>query len=225
MGLFDKFQEDIYNSAKSRFLKLKRSQKIALAVAIALAVLGYAGYSSFWKNRIPKFSDDGNDAGILVLRINGDTEDNNLQLELVSALNSELIKSPTKGRSQIKARAYDEGVSEVTDIDEAHNDARKMGKRQKAILVIWGTRAQEKKFFPRITIVEKTPRLIITTERTLQVQNISELKLPPEIVTHPIYLTHFAVAYTQYYQNKYDEAIERFETLIKSLIRRVKRVI
>src|SRR5688572_5331491 len=88
-----------------------------------------------------------NVAGILLLQIAGD-ESGSLQRHLVSSLNTELSREDT-GQT-IEVRAVPERVDESTGFTNAHHQARAVGNRFGAKLVVWGSRVGEKAFHPRI---------------------------------------------------------------------------
>ena len=54
-----------------------------------------------------------------------------------------------------------------------------------------------------------------TSERTLDVQKIDELRLPEELVDEPFYLIHFAAGYRYYDQGNYKEALPHFEAALR----------
>ena len=54
-----------------------------------------------------------------------------------------------------------------------------------------------------------------TSERTRDVQNIGELRLPEELVDEPFYLIHFAAGYSFFDQENYKEALPHFEAALQ----------
>ncbi|MCJ7777873.1 MAG: hypothetical protein MUP16_06125, partial [Sedimentisphaerales bacterium] len=180
---------------------------VAVILVFLVVVIGAILYCRFF---IPQFIFPKDVAGILVLRINGDDANNSLQRELVSNLNLELSKEAPKQR--IEVRADDTLIDEGKGLPQSKQKAKELGKKQHALLVIWGNKIAEKKtFYPHITIVNEDNKSIIAGERTLGVQNISELTLPEELVDQPIYLTHFVAGYSFYDQHQYQDAVEHFE--------------
>jgi len=151
-------------------------------------------------------------AGILILRIEGDDEKNSLQRDLVSTLNAELSQEKLVYKTEV--RTHDETVTEALGLTSGHAKAREVGKNAKALLVIWGNRVGEKKFHPRLTIVEDWTRALTVSERTLKVQNITEVSLPAELVNQPIYLTHFVAGFNSYFRENYATAITHFKAAL-----------
>jgi hypothetical protein len=49
-------------------------------------------------------------------------------------------------------------------------------------LVIWGQKIDDNRFYPRITVVNLPENLTRFGERTYEVQDISEIKLPADLV-------------------------------------------
>lgn len=155
--------------------------------------------------------------GILILRITGDTPNNSLRRDLVNTLNKELIQGVSTMNLGIEIAVHSGTIDEtlISDLKSAHDRARKIGKEQKATLVIWGARIEDKKFHPRITIVDERMRGLVDVEHTVHAQNISEIDLPPEIVDQPLYLTLFVSGCILFYREKYDEAIVCFEAALE----------
>lgn len=188
-----------------RFQGSKRLAAISISILTSIAI-GWIWFNFAWYN--PTFKNVG---GILILQIAGDTEDKSLRRELVSALNVTLNQERDLN---IEVMARNELIDEVIGIKSAHEQARKLGKEQKATLVVWGNRIGDKKFYPRITIVDERMRVFFEVERTLQVQNISELNLPPELVDQPLYLTLFVSGYVLYSRKEYDNAVKKFKAAL-----------
>ncbi len=218
MSFREKIENNIYEAARKRFQKLKRWQKIAIVWIIGLAVVGYLliryvvpPVQNWWTSRVPAFPEGV--AGILVLRIQGDDEQNSLQRDLVSTLNTELNKEAPG--QKIEVHAHNDSVTEVMGLSQAHAKARVIGKACQALLVIWGNRVGEKKFHPRLTVVEDQPRKAMAGERALEVQSLTELSLPAELVNQPIFLTHFAIGYSFYDRDDYAAALSHFEAALK----------
>lgn len=107
--------------------------------------------------------------GVLVLRIVGDS-DCSLQRELVSSLNNKL--SPATNGPPIEVWAFEDSVEESQGLMKAHDEARKIGEKSKALFVVWGSKVGETRLFPRITMVKA---IVPAGNRTLMEQNIREL--------------------------------------------------
>jgi len=186
-------------------------RQIAFAVVMTvIAVLVFAVNRLFFS---PNYTFPKDVAGILVLRIEGDDERNSLQRDLASSLNTELSKEAPE--QKIEVRAHDKIVTEGMGSSQAHAKARKIGKDSKALLVIWGNRVDQKKFHPRLTVVDDQPRTVMAGERALAAQSLSEISLPAEIVNQPIFLTHFAAGYSFYDRHNYADALMHFESSLK----------
>jgi len=151
-------------------------------------------------------------SGIPVLRIEGDTESNDLQRQLVSSLNEELARQAPG--QDMEVHACMDLVTESMGLTHAHELARNFGKKCRAPFVIWGNEVGEKKFHPRITVIESPRTRKIAAERTLDVLDITDLELPTELVTQPVYLAQFVAGYLSYERSKYAEALGYFEAMI-----------
>jgi tetratricopeptide (TPR) repeat protein len=97
----------------------------------------------------------------------------------------------------------------------AHERAREIGQPLNEKLVIWGRKIAEKKFYPRITVVNAPKAFSDISERTLDAQRIDELRLPEELVDEPFYLIHFIAAFSYFDQENYKEALSHFETALR----------
>lgn len=218
MSIREKFEDSIYEAVRKRYQKLKRWQKTAAKWLLGLTVASFLfiNYAlppirDQWASRCSPFPEGV--AGILVLRIEGDDEKNSLQRDLVSTLNTELSKEAPG--QQIEVRAYGGNVFEAAGLTHAHAEARMLGKKCKAILVVWGNRVDERKFHPRLTIVDDQHRVVMTGERALGVQSLIELSLPTELVNQPIFLTHFAIGYSFYHRKNDAVALFHFNAALK----------
>ena len=160
----------------------------------------------------------GDDSGILVLNITGDKE-GALKRDLVSTLNNELAKESSAVK--IKVRVVNEQVEESTGRQEAHAQAREIGRKYHAHVVFWGATAGEKKFFPRITLVNHTWTPWLNQDVHIEVQDINGLNLPPVLVAESVSLAHFAAGYDRYARGQYQEALNYFESALinKSLFK------
>ena len=65
-----------------------------------------------------------------------------------------------------------------------------------------------------MTVVNAPKASALTSERTHDVQNIEELRLPGELVDEPFYLVHFVAGYSYYDQANYKEAKSNFEAAL-----------
>lgn len=221
MSIREKVEDNIYEAARKCYQKLKRWQKAAIKWLIGAAVVGYLlihyvvpPVQNWWTGRVPAFPEGV--AGILVLRIQGDDDQNSLQRDLVSTLNTELNKEAPG--QKIEVRVHNEALTEAMGLSQAHAKARKIGKEGRAILVIWGNRVGAKKLHPRLTVVEEQPRKAMAGERALEVQILTELSLPAELVNQPIFLTHFAVGYSFYDRKDYAASLMHFEAALKQSV-------
>ena len=161
----------------------------------------------------PKYTFSEGVSGILVLRIKGDDDGNSFRDRLIHSLDNELAKEAPE--QTIEVHAYDELVTEDFGLKQAHERARKFGRKCKALLVIWGARSGENGFAPRITVVKRPQRRPVKTERTLEVVDITELKLPPELVSEPIILTHLVAGLVSYERSEYTAALAHFEAMLR----------
>src|SRR5262249_16149222 len=135
-----------------------------------------------------------------------------LQSDLVEKLNAELQKEQTG--QQIEVHTSREVLDENQGLGKAHERARHIGQRVNAKLVIWGYKIGEKKFYPRITIVNAPKNWEAKLERTNDAQNIAELQLPTEVVDEPFYLIHFAAGYSCYNHKNYKGALPHFKAAL-----------
>jgi hypothetical protein len=147
------------------------------------------------------------------MRIVDDDVHNSLQGELVAKLNAELQKDPAG--KQIEVHAGRKTVEESDGLVAAHGRARATGQPLNAQLVIWGRKIGDKKFYPRITVVNAPNAWSVTSERTHDVEKIDELQLPEELVDEPFYLIHFAAGYSYLNRDNYKEALPHFEVALR----------
>lgn len=219
MSISEKVEDKFFEAAYQRFKKLKRWQKTAIKWLIGLAVVCYLliryivpPIQDWWTSRVLPFPEGV--AGILVLRIEGDDEKNSLQRDLVSTLNTELSKEAPE--QKVEVHAYNQIVTETKGLSEpeAHAMAREIGKKCKALLVIWGDRIEKRKFHPRFTVVENFPPVISSGEFSLAAKEITELSVPPELIEKPVYLTHFVAGYIFYNRKDYATALAHFQTAL-----------
>jgi tetratricopeptide (TPR) repeat protein len=190
----------------------KKTLKRQLSFVVILVVLGLGTIAVHHWLFPPIHHFPQESAGILVLRITGDDEKNSAQRDLVNTLDDEL-KEATPER-KIEVRAIQKTVDVAKGLDLAHADARELGRKFNALLVVWGDLVGTSKFHPRITIVREPERQVIGGERTLAAQDISQLNLPVELVTEPVFLAQFCLGYGQYHVNNYRQAIEHFRAAI-----------
>jgi tetratricopeptide (TPR) repeat protein len=197
--------------------KTKRREKKVLNRQIGVSlVLALVAGGAIWANhsffqREPVFSKDL--TGIVVMRIVGDDALDSLRGDLVEKLNAELQKE--FARQPIEVHASREMVDENKGLAAAHKRARAIGQRLNAKLVIWGRKIGEKKFYPRITVISAPEHWSGARERTHDVQNITELQLPEELVDEPFYLIHFAAGYSYYAQENYKDALPHLEAALR----------
>jgi tetratricopeptide (TPR) repeat protein len=193
------------------FLTKTEQKKVKRIVWFSFIVAPIAGVAMFvnYRLEIAAKTFQKNQTGVLVLRIAGD-DSNSLQRDLVDSLYSELAK---KHLTNILVRASDQQLDDsILGLSIAHERARKIGKRFNAQLVVWGNRAGERKFWPRVTIVNQTNSSVLIGERELDVQEIDQLELPLELIDEPIYLATFIAGLSSYESDHYDEALEYFDS-------------
>lgn len=197
-----------FGQSKKAEQQIAKRQFRFVGLITVIGIFGIAVHHLFFE---PNYTFPNGVAGILVLRIEGDDEKNSLQRDLVSALNNRLSKETFE--QKIEVLAYNETAAENIGLSKAHVKARKIGKENKAILVIWGNRIGERKFYPRLTIVDDEPSALIKGDRLLEVQsiNINEVSLPPELVNQPVYLTYFLIGFSFFDQEDYPKALMHFE--------------
>lgn len=196
----------------------KVEQKTArrqIGFAVLIFLVGIAGIGANHLFFDSDFTFPKDVAGIWVLRIEGDDENNSLQRLLVSSLNNSIRKEVTG--QKIEIRAHNEAVSEAMGLAQAHTKAREIGKAGKAILVIWGNRVGDKTFFPRLTVVERK-QSSTSGQWTLAAQDISELALPTAQVDRPIYLKHFVTGYAFYDRDNYAAALAEFKAALNQSV-------
>jgi len=184
------------------------NRRLGVAVTLAVVAVSVIAVRRFF-NRERRFSKKLR--GILVMRIAGDDEKDSLQRELIANLNGELQKESTD--QQIEVHASREMLDESRGLADAHSRARRIGQRRKAALVIWGQKVGDKKFFPRITFITK--EWMPMSERTHEVQSITELRLPDILVDEPFYLLDLAVGVSYYRDSKYQDALPRFKAALQ----------
>jgi tetratricopeptide (TPR) repeat protein len=193
----------------------KKKQLFQRQITVAFVVVLTAGTTIAIRRRFFKrnslFTKDR--TGILVMRIAGDDSLDSLQGELIASLNANLSKEAVG--QQIEVHAGTEALDENSGVAAAHQRARAIGQSLKAQLVIWGRKIGDKKFYSRITVVETPEGWSAVSERTRDVQSITELRLPEEVVDEPFYLIQFAVGYSYYSQNNYKEALPHFRAALR----------
>jgi tetratricopeptide (TPR) repeat protein len=183
-------------------------RRLGVAITLTVAAVSIIGLRHYFNRERPF---PKNLTGILVMRIAGDDANDSLQKEIVANLNAELQVEST-GR-QIEVHASREMLDESRGLADAHSRARRIGQRRKAALVIWGQKIGDKKFFPRITVITK--EWMPMSERTHDVQSITELRLPDILVDEPFYLLNLAVGVSYYREGKYQDALPRFEAALQ----------
>lgn len=184
-------------------------KKLKRQLTMTATVIAVAGGVIWIRHLIPPRPFPQNVAGILILRIAGDDSVGSFQSRLVSSLNAELAS--IAARQRIEVWADDESVDEKRGLDESHKAARGVGEKRNALLLIWGNKVDDIRFFPRITIVRQSNKLQLIGERTLSVQDIHDVALPTETVTKPVYLAYFVSGYSLFERQDYRIALEYFE--------------
>jgi len=189
-------------------LKPNRKQLLALGAAAVLWLIGIGGHRlwEFYAARFPK-----DVAGILVPRIKGDDRGNSLQQRLVSTLDAALASEAPEVRMQV--HACDKAVVEDVGLTKAHESARKVGRKYRAMLVLWGNGDAAGRFFPRLTVVDERPPT--EQERTYGVLDIRNIELPSMLVSEPAYLAHFVAGFARYGENQYGPALAHFEAALR----------
>lgn len=186
----------------------KRNLRFGITILFLLGI----GVGILYWNKSQRFQK--NVAGILVLKINGDDRSHSLQRQLIASLNAQLASEAFGGA--IEVRAAGEVVDEGAGLSAAHRAARRIGKKQGALLVIWGDKISESQLFPRITIVKEDRNLGPSGDRTLAAQDLRDVTLPSLAIREPIYLVNFLIGYTCFNREEYDEALRHFELALKS---------
>jgi tetratricopeptide (TPR) repeat protein len=176
-------------------------QAFAVSAGLLMVVGAMALQISLF-NRDPAFSPGS--GGILVLRMRNDHQDS-LQQRLLGSLNHRLAAHPLGAR--IPVLANHAIVTEDAGEEAAHDAARAIGRDFHAALVIWGVKIDDTRFYPRITIVG-LPQGVGNVELTYEVQDVSTLKLPEQMVSEPIFLTRCALGFTVAQRGDYHRAIE-----------------
>jgi tetratricopeptide (TPR) repeat protein len=194
----------------------KEERKVVRSQIVAVLVIAVLGVSAIWAyhflfQREPVFSK--NVTGILVMRIVGDDAGDSLQGVLREKLNAELQKEPVG--QLVEVHASREMLDDNKGLAAAHGRARVIGGRLQAKLVIWGRKIGEKQFYPRLTVMAGPEDWSATRERTHDEKNITELRLPEELVDEPFYLIQFAAGYSYYYQRNYREALPHFKAALR----------
>jgi len=201
------------NKTKKAEQKIAKRQISFTVVMTVIAVLVIAVHRLFFS---PNYTFPKDVAGILVLRIEGDDENNSLQRLLVSSLNNSIRKEAAG--QKIEIRAQNEIVTETMGLPQAHTKARKIGKACKAILVIWGNRVGDKTFFPRLTVVGSKSSSFTSGQWALAAQDVTELALPSAQVDQPIYLKHFVIGYAFYNRKDYASALAQFKAALNQSV-------
>lgn len=188
------------NKREQKKLK-RRIWSIGIVVLIGALIIG--GHHLMPPKRFPS-----NVTGVLVLKIAGDN-DGSLQAQIISSLDAELAKDSINQTIQI--HGCDEEVDEKAGLEEAHKRAREIGKARQASLVVWGNKAGESRFFPRVTTVAAEAARL---DRTLTVQDIHEVNLPSQVVNQPLYLAHFISGFSFSIRSQFDAALKHFEAAL-----------
>jgi tetratricopeptide (TPR) repeat protein len=168
-----------------------------------LAIVGLLVFGIYHSTQPKPFSP--NITGVLVLRIAGDS-DGSLQTQLLSSLHAVLANE--RINETIEIRSCDKSVDEGQGLEEAHKRARAIGGKFGAELVLWGNKAGDSKFFPRITVVSSRP---IRCERTFSVQDIREVELPSQTLSQPLFLVHLLAGFSMITLDNGEFGLKHFE--------------
>jgi TolA-binding protein len=224
--------------------KLKAIKEHPIIIIIALSVsliIGIANFTdavgkikAFMKRSGPSSSisqvaqtpTPENRVGIWVARIRGDDDQFSAQRELVQNLDIYLEKDPTL-KNLVEVR---ELTQEITGTTESQREAlaNAAGEQVHAAMIILGEIVGLLKvgeFFPRITIIgsikprEPTFRLETITDilrsEELVIRLPSTSRVAPERIREPIRFARFIIAVQHYKKDRWFEAAEQFEGLIR----------
>ena len=147
--------------------------------------------------------------GILVLTIERDSL-GNLRSDLVETLNTRMDTS-----LKIDARIFNAKINLEKGESDAHNQARKIGRKQNAKLVIWGDYISNKeKLYPFITIIDNAPlKNFVDTEVEMDALFVGDFELPPIIVSKPETILTFIKGKLALQNNDYLKALEYFKKI------------
>jgi hypothetical protein len=146
--------------------------------------------------------------GILVLRLEGDPQ-GETQKRISRMLNEEL--SRTKFGPGLVVKAAKESNSEDAGLEQAHEQARRIGDKYNASIVIWGTRIGDSEFHPRVTIVRPSiPKA--GKNYTLDPVNVA---VPAGLIAQPLSVIDLLVGYNDYGKGNYVVALEHFEAVLQ----------
>ena len=151
------------------------------------------------------FPDDVN--GILVLTIDRDDHDN-LRSDLIETINRNSDPS-------LKVKARESNIKLNTELGDkaAHEQAKRVGKKYNARIVIWGKMiSDKKKFYPYISIVDDEQRNVFfkTNEINMDDLDVSEYNLPSILIDKPEAILTFITGYIAYNCRDLDKALDCF---------------
>lgn len=181
------------------------SQKLIRVIAImAIASLVIGVRELFFRSpqAFPEWKN-----GIFVARIKGDSS-NSIQQDLVTKLNAELKKEIIL--LGVEAKSLPFKITETM----GHKEARRMGKKYNAKLVIWGSRESDSEngvVRLHITVISEEYESTKVTSQPFKAQVIEEIKLPPASAKNPILLIHFILAKSYFDQYEFENAKVKFE--------------
>ena len=150
--------------------------------------------------------------GVLILRILGD-DNNSRQVDLIESIRAETRKNSTSSSVQVLASDVLLDDRKIDPVN-AHQQARSIGQRLKAQVVIWGNLVDGKKFWPHITVVNTNSPPFASFEQEMNPQNLDQFDLPKELLTEPISLSLFLEAFALYQDGQHAKALKIFESSI-----------
>ena len=169
------------------------------------------------KNRIwPRPTEPGKE-GIWIARLEKDYG-NDAQTQLSQQIES-YIKDFERLRDKVEIRDLERYI--VKDSTEkGHAEARRLGKKVNAAIVLWGkiTRVKETwTFWPRLTVVSGTE--LSRKDMGTWIEEPQSTEHPPASARESVHLAEFIVAYSYYESGRYgdkaefDEALRHFKKL------------
>lgn len=219
--------------AQSKFLRQVAAVTLVAAVAVAVIVVRQRRRSIAAQFSVGV-------TGILVLRLDGDDEKHSGQRRLVAKLDDELhnkrtdaaatprkiadlpsthphLQLPAKAATprKIEVHASEKSASLARGEDQGHDAARKIGRKARATLVLWGTISEiqnnQKEISPRLTISHS----LVSGEQPLDATMIMDVKLPRQLTNQPIAIAQFAAALAAFSQGDYPTALIGFELALQ----------
>mgnify|MGYP006284296769 CR=1 FL=1 len=194
----------------------KKRTRIQLYFVIIVVVI--ALFALFIQNHIhtKRYSFGNDETGVLVMRITNDNN-NDIQRFLTLALTDSLKND------KIIVRRHPKNIREDMGLCSAHRNAKKIGKSNNALLVIWGEATDNKIFFPRITLIQEVSNFTFQNDLELRPQKFESttLTLPEELITKPTLLTNFLVGYKIASEGFYDRSLEYLYCVLEDTISNV----